>query len=219
MFTRLDDILYPNKVEVIHFEDKGKYIYPIFKNGKSSIEKVKIANDYKSLVNEQIQKINNVDVFLRDPTQRLISGIETYLWWNAKDRPWLDRTTIINQLAEGIIVDRHCLPQLHWIFNLARYLNPDALIHLHRLEMLVHYAGRAFVPEKNSLTEQERQQLLSSTHLQTILKFDKFMLENMTGSGWTVRQLLETFLNEDPVGYGAIIGRSKKLIKVFDVLS
>ena len=132
MFTRLDDILYPNKVEVIHFEDHGKYIYPIFKNGRTSIQHAKESNNYKSVVNEQIQKIDSVDIFLRDPRDRLISGIETYLWWNAKERPWLDRTTIIHQLAEGIITDRHCLPQINWIFSLARFLNSTTQLHLHR---------------------------------------------------------------------------------------
>jgi len=218
MFTRLDDILYPNKTEVIYFEDHDKYIYPIFKNGSTAIYQTQENMGYKSLVNEQIQKINNVDIFLRNPTERIISGLETYLWWNAKDRPWLDRTTIVSQLAEGIITDRHCLPQLHWIFNLARFLKPTAQIHLHRVEMLVHYAGRQIAPEKNPLTEEERQQVLSSIHLQTMLKFDKFMLENMTGSGWTIKQLLEAFLNEDPVGYSLIIGRSKKLSQIFNVL-
>lgn len=219
MFTRLDDILYPNKVEVIHFEDKGKYIYPIFKNGKSSIEHTRDANGYKSLVNEQIRKIDKVDVFLRDPQDRLISGIETYLWWNAKDRPWLDRTTIINQLAEGVIVDRHCLPQIHWIFNLARYLNPMAQISIHRLGMLVHYTGLSVVPEKNLLNDDERQLLISSNHLQTLLKFDKFMFENMSGSDWTIKQLMQTFLEEDPVGYSYTVGRSKKILEAVDVLS
>ena len=218
MLTRLDDTLYPNKVEVVHFSDKNKYIYPIFKNGKSTIEHVRDQKGYKSFVNDQIKNIDTVDVFLRDPLERFISGVETYLWWNAKDRPWLDRSTIISLLADGIIIDRHCMPQLFWIFNLARYLSSDAKIHLHRIGMLVHYTATRARPPKNELTSEEKNKLLGSSAIQTLFKLANGMLDSMTGQGWTFNDLKKQLIEQDPMTYHSITSKAQKMAGVINVL-
>jgi len=34
MLSRLDDVIYPNRCEVIEIEPSQRYIYPIFKNAR-----------------------------------------------------------------------------------------------------------------------------------------------------------------------------------------
>jgi len=46
-------------------------IYPIFKNGSSSL----MAVADKTYVNKQIANCNNIIILLRDPEERFVSGI------------------------------------------------------------------------------------------------------------------------------------------------
>ena len=58
MLSRIDEIIYPNRCEVIEFMDPQRFVYPIFKNGSSSIREYATQQNYKTLINEQIKKCN-----------------------------------------------------------------------------------------------------------------------------------------------------------------
>ena len=49
-------------------------IYPIFKNGSSSL--MAVAN--KTYINKQIANCNNIIILLKDPGERFVSGINQY---------------------------------------------------------------------------------------------------------------------------------------------
>lgn len=194
MFTRLDDMMYPNKVEVIYFEDHSKYIYPIFKNGSSAIQQTKENNGYKSLINEQIKKLTDIDVFLRNPKERYTSGFQTYIHNN----PDLDYQTIFHLGQQGYILDRHYLPQVNWLLNLMRYMNPDARIHIHNLQMLVHYAPTRQTPTKSEV------EAPVNTWVEMALRLDYILWAEMSGQGWTPRAILTKLAEDDALAYSTV---------------
>jgi len=194
MFTRLDDILYPNKVEVVYFEDKGKHIYPIFKNGSSAIEKATEANGYKSVINEQIKKLSDIAVFLRNPKERYRSGFQTYIHNN----PELDYQTVFQLVQQGHILDRHYLPQINWLINLMRYMDPNSKIHIHNLQMLVHYAPTRENPKKSNV------EAPTNTWLDMALRLDYILWAEMSGQGWTPREILTKLRDDDALAYSTV---------------
>jgi len=194
MFTRLDDILYPNKVEVIHFDDHNKYIYPIFKNGSSAIYQNQENRKYKYLVNEQIRKLTDIDVFLRNPKERYQSGFQTYLHNNFE----MDYQTIFQLGQQGHIFDRHYLPQINWLLNLMRYMDPEAKIHIHNIAMLVHYAPGQIRPAKSNL------EVPMSAWMEMALRLDWILWNDMSGQGWTPREILTKLAEDDALAYGTV---------------
>lgn len=200
MFTRLDDILYPNKVVVIDFADKKKFIYPIFKNGSSSINQRAEQNNYKSLVNGQITQLTDIDVFLRDPYERYRSGVQTWIHNNKESMPIEVMQELVKQ---GHILDRHYLPQVNWIIHLMRYMSPTTRLHMHRIQMLVHYATNTQKPEKEDMDVEIH------PYVDMALRLDKILLEDMTGSIWTRDELLRELMERDPIAYSTVFGKYK----------
>jgi len=203
MFTRLDDILYPSKVEVIHFDDHNKYIYPIFKNGRSAIEQAKDDRGYKSLINDQIRKLTDIDVFLRNPKERYRSGFQTYIHNNFN----LDYQTIFQLGQQGYILDRHYLPQINWLLNLMKYMDPLSRIHIHNLEMLDHYAPGNNQPPKSNL------EVPISEWMEMALRLDWILWAEMSGQGWTPREILTKLAEDDTLAYSTVF-KSKGLVNV-----
>ena len=123
MLSRLDDVIYPNRCEVIEIEPSQRYIYPIFKNASSSIIEYSKQKQYRILFNEQLKRIDVVDVILRDPQSRLISGVNTYVVNLLQENPELDQTTIMYFVNKYLFLNRHYSTQLSWLLNLFRYID------------------------------------------------------------------------------------------------
>jgi len=203
MFTRLDDMMYPGKVEVIYFEEHDKYIYPIFKNGSSAIQHQAEIKGYKKLVNEQIKKVTDIAVFLRDPTERYQSGFQTYI----HNHPELDYQTIFQLGEQGHILDRHYLPQINWLLNLMRYMDPTSRIHIHNLQMLVHYAPTRKTPLRSEV------EVPTNNWLEMSLRLDRILWAEMTGQGWTPREILTKLAEDDAMAYSTVF-KSKGVANV-----
>jgi len=204
MFTKLDDILFPNKVEVIDYN--GKYIYPIFKNASSSLLEYAKDNSYKVIFNEQIRKLNTIEVFIREPKERYVSGVSTYLFNNSLD---------ITAITPGIFLDRHYLPQLHWLINLMRYMDADSKIHFHSLEMIKEFTPLQIMPEKVNITDTS---IADHQELEMYMRLDNLILNQLTGQSWTPNQIMTHLMTQDPMAYFTVIGKTQKLAEVTHVL-
>ena len=94
MLSRIDEIIYPNRCEVVEFSDPQRFVYPIFKNGSSSLTEYARQQGYKTLLNEQIKRISIIDVVLRDPMDRFLSGFNSYVYNTKTENPNLDLNTV-----------------------------------------------------------------------------------------------------------------------------
>ena len=127
MLSRIDEIIYPNRCEVIEFLDPQRFVYPIFKNGSSSLA----AKGYRQLSHDEIRKLSTIEVYLRDPYERYVSGVQTYL---SNLGPGYDRATVLKMIGEFLFLNRHFALQFHWLTNLARFT--DAWIRFRPMEEL-----------------------------------------------------------------------------------
>jgi len=88
-------------------------IYPIFKNGSSSI----FSAAHQVLVDDRIKDhAKDIHVFLRDPKQRFVSGVNEYSKQNN-----LPVMTTYQRILDEALIDRHFAPQWIWLFHLFKY--------------------------------------------------------------------------------------------------
>lgn len=78
MLSYLDCIIFPDRCEVIEVIPSQRYVYPIFKNGRSSLYYYVKTHKYRLLFNEQLKKLNSIDVILQDPYERFTSGVNAF---------------------------------------------------------------------------------------------------------------------------------------------
>ena len=198
MLSRIDDIIFPDRCEVIEIEASQRYIYPIFKNGSSSINEYAQAQKLKILFNEQIKKISNIDIILRDPLERFISGINTYVSNTKQDNPRLDIDTIIYFAETYLFLDRHYAPQFSWLVNLTRYAGKNTKLHLHGMESLKEFTPLLINSNETKLLSAEIIDRLSNNiHNEMYLRIDNLLL-SLVGQVLTFEEILKYLKEKDP---------------------
>lgn len=198
MLSRIDDIIFPDRCEVIEIEASQRYIYPIFKNGSSSINEYAQAQKFKVLFNEQIKKLSDIDIILRDPLARFISGINTYVSNTKRDNPQLDVDTIIYFATTYLFLDRHYSPQFSWLVNLTRYAGKNTKLHLYGMENLKEFTPLAITPNETMMLSQEIiDRLKSNIHNETYLRIDNLLL-SLVGQVMTFDEILKYLKEKDP---------------------
>ena len=94
-------------------------IYPIFKNGSSSL----MAVADKTYINKQISNCNNINILLRDPEERFVSGINEYCKLND-----LDVKDTWELVYDDKIINRHFAPQWVWLFHLYKFYRGKVIL-------------------------------------------------------------------------------------------
>lgn len=130
MLGVLDAELFPDDCEVVEMPLHNQYVYLIQKNGNSSLRIEHERNGYALFRNDQIRNLAHVDVYVRNPRARYVSGVNTYLQHLQRDHPELDYATTFWFAKRYKFLNRHYLPQFHWVYNLSRFMNPNAKIRL-----------------------------------------------------------------------------------------
>lgn len=198
MLSRIDDFIYPNRCEVIELASQ-RFVYPIFKNGSSSIREYALQQKYKIHFNEQLKNISTIDVVLRDPLERYLSGIKTFVHNTKRDNNELDTTTILYFAENYLFLDRHYAPQLSWLINLNRYT--DARLRLVGMESLLDYTPLDIKPPENMYFKDELKERLSNNiHNEMFIRLDRLLLE-LIRQELTFKEILEYLKQKDPVAY------------------
>ena len=204
MLSRIDDIIYPNRCEVIEFKDLQRFVYPIFKNGSSSLTEYARQQGYKTLLNEQIKRISIIDVVLRDPMDRFLSGFNSYVYNTKTENPNLDLNTIIYFAETYLFLNRHYAPQLSWILNLSKYTNNQAVLHLHDMSSLNKFTPLSIKSnETNMLSPEVIDRLKNNIHNEMYQRLDNLLLE-LVGKNVTVDEILVYLKSQDPIAYSKL---------------
>jgi hypothetical protein len=204
MLSRIDEIIYPNRCEVIEFSDPQRFVYPIFKNGSSSLTEYARQQGYKTLFNEQIKRIPIIDVVLRDPLTRFISGFNTYVYNTKHENPQLDVDTIIYFAENYLFLNRHYSTQLSWIINLSRFTNKQAVLHLHDMSILNKLTPLLINPiQENILSSEVVERLKNNIHNEMYQRLDHLLLE-LIGKEVTVAEILAHLKFQDPIAYSKL---------------
>jgi len=198
MLSRLDDIIYPNRCEVIEIEASQRYIYPIFKNGSGSITEYAKIQKLKILINEQIRKLSDINVIIRNPQERFISGFNTYVYNTKQENSQLDLDTIIYFAETYLFLNRHYAPQFSWLINLTRYTSKTTKLYLSGMDRLKEFTPLNVKPKEIMLLSTEViHRLNSNIHNEMYLRIDNLLL-NLVGESMTFDEILKYLKEKDP---------------------
>ena len=198
MLSRIDEIIYPNRCEVIEIEALQRYIYPIFKNGSTSLNEYAQAQKLKVLFNEQIRKLPNINVIIRNPQERFISGFNTYVYNTLRDNPQLDLNTVIYFAETYLFLNRHYAPQFSWLVNLTRYAGKNTKLHLLGMDSLKEFTPLSIKPNETMVLSPEVvDRLNSNIHNEMYLRIDNLLL-SLVGKSMTFDEILKYLKEQDP---------------------
>jgi len=142
MLTDLDAELFPDDCEVVEIPLHNQRVYLIQKNGSSSLRAEARDRGWHIRKNLDVRSLKNIDVYLRDPVERYASGVNTFVQHLMRDNNSRDPRTCEFFATRYLFLNRHYLPQWHWLANLARFIDDDCLIRLHPLEHLSQITSR-----------------------------------------------------------------------------
>ena len=126
MFSELDNIIFPDSCEVIKVTSQH-YVFPIFKCGRSSLTESMVDKGWTFVPESDIKNISHpITVFLRDPKERFVSGVNTFLQHLQGEN--LDPHTVLYFVNRYMFLNRHYAPQFFWLLNLFRHAGPTALV-------------------------------------------------------------------------------------------
>lgn len=203
MLSRIDEIIYPNRCEVIEFTDPQRFVYPIFKNGRTSLIYYP-TRPYKILINEQIKRASTIDIIIRDPLQRFISGVNTFVYNTKQENPTLDLDTIFYFAETYLFLNRHYSPQLSWLINLHRYINADTKIKFYSMHELNNITKqKSNPPEEKILSIDQINKLTSNMHNEMYLKLDNLLLQ-LVDRELLFSEILQYINEQDPVAYSKL---------------
>jgi hypothetical protein len=126
------------------YELGDNFVYPIMRNGSTSLSKV-VGREY---TNHEIDECQNILVFLRDPADRFISGINEYC-----QQRKADLRQIYRLVEQGKLIDRHFSPQWIWLLHLSKYY--EGMISLVSFKDIGSYCRIHSNKSKNKITNIE----------------------------------------------------------------
>jgi hypothetical protein len=219
MLSQLDHILFPDRCEVLEVVPSQRYVYPIFKNGHSSFLALRKRNNLKLLINQQILKIHSIDVVIRDPKDRLVSGINTFIQFILRDNPYLDRSTVQWFAQNYLYLNRHYCSQFNWLLNLARYTTTDTKLNfLSMNDIGVITSGIDRKPAGIEIASKElTQQIQQIKNNEMYQRIDTVIFESI-GQSMTFHQLLQQIKRVEPAAHEYVIGHAQKILKPCTVL-
>ena len=109
--------------EVIKFANNLN-IYPIFKNGRSSLTKYAVRNKLPIVKNSDISVLKNITVHVRDPVERFVSGVHTYFYLNQLKI----NSETLKKIDNSEIIDRHFVPQSIWLLHLHKFYQGNVIL-------------------------------------------------------------------------------------------
>ena len=179
----------------------------------------KIINPCRIIVNQQIQKLTNIDVIVRDPQDRLISGINTFIQHTVRDNPDLDPPTVKWFALNYLCLNRHYASQFSWLLNLARYLNPVTTLNFLPISAVGDITGLDMKPIGVQPAPKELiDQINLITNNQMYQRIDAVIFDCI-GQSMTFVQLLQHIKTVDLPAYEYVIGHAQQILNPTYALS
>jgi len=202
VLSQLDNIIFPDRCEVLEIVPSQRYVYPIFKNGSTSLYK----KGYRVLAQDELSQLTNVEIFVRDPVERFSTGLQTFLNHN----PDYDSKTTIALVQNHLFLNRHFCPQFHWLVNLQRFAQPS--ITISPLEQL-----QELIPEISNPASATNPGIdLDHPKIQFYCQIDKVLTQDLLGRTVSFSTIIKTIQAKYPDIYREVIQRSRDLCSVLD---
>ena len=168
-------------------EINGAFIFPIFKNGKSSIEYYAKENNCNWLFDGQCKRAASVTVFLRNPKERFISGVHSFVQFERRKNKKLDYDTMLYAIENLGVVNEHFLPQYFWLENLSKYFQDELVIK--SVEDLYTFIPNRNAPAIPKITKEQKNKISKIQY--SDLKYDNFLFASYIGLKIPLNELLK----------------------------
>jgi hypothetical protein len=199
MYTALDTELFPELCEVVHVPLHNQWVYLIQKNGSSSLRVQQSRDNLAVFTNDEISALDYVDVYIRSPRARYVSGINTYLQYLQRDHPELDFLTAFWFARRYKFLNTHYLPQFHWLANLSRYLRSNTKLRFRNFKDFDQITRIDAKPTGVTAPDQKFIDALfkDDVNIELWLFLDQILLD-LSGQILTWTELLQHYHNNHP---------------------
>ena len=178
--------------EAIRVEPYGFVAYPIYKNGRTSLWEYATDNNCKTFINEELKTLDHIIVYLRNPFERFISGVHTYLEF---ENLGSQEDTILKQIEEMTICDRHFVPQFIWLIHLSKYFKGTVRIDsVSELYQAIPNRGSPPIPEITN----KRKQKIKKINSKNYTDIDEKIIEKYMCKSIKLETLIKEFYNVLP---------------------
>ena len=199
-------IPWPSKVTAggTQLTDDGFVIYPIFKNGRTSLYHYGREKQAKTFTNKQLKNFKHIHVFLREPDERFISGVNTYIefhqfkfesyWRNYGSQ----EDTILKQIEEMKICDRHFVPQYFWLLHLSKYFKGSVrLATIKELRLTISTKDEPVQPNGTEIPHvtKKRKEKIKKINFKNYVDIDKKIIKKYINKTVVLENLIKEFHN------------------------
>ena len=168
------------------------FVFPIYKNGSSSLWKYAKDNNCKIYRNEELRNLNYIVVYFREPLERFISGVHTHMEY-ANLRSQED--SILKKIEDMTLCDRHFVPQYFWLMHLSRYFKGTVLIApISELYKKISVRGGP----KISKIKYKRRKKIQSINSKNYTEVDKKIIKKYLGHIVKLEKIIKEFYNVLP---------------------
>ena len=200
MLSQVDNIIFPDRCDVLEIVPSQRYVYPIYKNGSSSLYE----SGFRLVGHDELPNIDIVDIYVRNPYDRFATGVNTFLQHNSS----LDRATALHFINNYLFLNRHFCPQFHWLVNLQRFTN--AKIRINHIDTLSDITALRSNQSQNPLMDEA----LNTEKLHFYLSIDKVLTEDLLGKTVPFKLIVQTIRHRYPDVYKEVVQRSIDLCNV-----
>ena len=202
MLSQLDNIIFPDRCDVLEIVPSQRYVYPIYKNGSSSLYN----SGFRLLEHDELTQIEVVDIYVRDPYERFVTGVNSFLKYNQN----LDRNTCLHFISNFLFLNRHFCPQFYWLVNLQRFT--DAKIRINPIESISEITNL----KSNTNNSQLLDNILNQDKINFYLSIDKVLTQDLIDQTVPFKFIVQTIQHRYSEVYKEIIERSIELCNVLD---
>lgn len=202
MLSQLDNIIFPDRCDVLEIAPSQRFVYPIYKNGSSSLYN----SGFRLVESDELRNIPVIDIFVRNPYDRFVTGVNSFLNYNQN----LDRATALHFVVNYLFLNRHFCPQFYWLVNLQRFT--DARIRINPIESLSEITSLKYNQRKDTLLDHA----LCTDKIHFYLSIDKVLTEDLLGKTVPFKLIVQTLQHRYPDVHKEIIQRSIDLCNVLD---
>ena len=202
MLSQLDNIMFPDRCDVLEIVPSQRYVYPIYKNGSSSLYN----SGFRLVNHDELPNITVVDIYVRNPYDRFVTGVNTFLQHNNN----LDQATVLHFVNNYLFLNRHFCPQFHWLVNLQRFTR--AKIRINSIDALSDITTLKANQSEDPLLDEA----LGTEKLHFYLSIDKVLTEDLLGKTVPFKLIVQTIRHRYPDVYKEVVQRSMDLCNVLD---
>ena len=156
--------------DCVVIEKNGEHIYPIFKNGSTSL----LTEADRLLTNSEISTCRDIKILIREPASRFVSGLNQYCEFHG-----LDVLETHDKVKNGTLSDRHFAPQWIWLMHLMRYykgtVTLESFDNLNKYCSVHHKKRKSNIEAVEPLQEYTQQDMVLIKHIGQNLNIEKLV--------------------------------------------